>query len=50
MEVKLNVPKYCGPSFSFNWEPGFKIEVKYENNTVILTANRNGYYLWQIIC
>ncbi|EFB40823.1 Imm32 family immunity protein [Parachlamydia acanthamoebae] len=42
MEIKLDIPDYDKKSFKFKWEPGFEIEVKYEDDVVILTANSAG--------
>ena len=41
MEYKIEIPKN-EDGFRFKWEDNFKVEVKIDNNTVIINANKEG--------
>lgn len=43
MEIKIEVPDY-NPAIGFKyfWEKNFKIKIKYENDAVVLAANKEG--------
>jgi hypothetical protein len=43
MEIKLDIPKY-DPNYGikYHWEKGFEIEVKYENDAILINANKAG--------
>jgi hypothetical protein len=43
MEIKIEVPKYDPNSgIKYKWENGFEIEVKNEENMIVLAANKEG--------
>jgi len=43
MEIKVEIPEYDpNTGIKYNWEPGFDIETKYEEGTVIFMANKAG--------
>ncbi|CCB87010.1 MULTISPECIES: Imm32 family immunity protein [Parachlamydia] len=42
MEIKLEVPDYGEDGFIYKWEPDSEIEVKFQDNVVIVIANSSG--------
>ncbi len=42
MEIKLEVPLYTDSELKLNWENGFKILVKKEEDILIISANKEG--------
>lgn len=43
MEIKLEVPEYnSNIGIKYQWEPEFNLSVKFEDNAVILMANKEG--------
>jgi hypothetical protein len=43
MEVKLNIPKYSQKNgMKYNWEPGFCIDVHYDDGVIVINANKAG--------
>ena len=43
MEIKLEIPDYDSNfGIKYHWEIGFELEVKYENSTVFINANKAG--------
>jgi hypothetical protein len=45
MKINLDVPEYNpNTGVKYHWETGFDIEVKYENDVIVLTANKAGLF------
>ncbi len=45
MKINLDVPEYNpNTGVKYHWETGFDIEVKYENDVVVLIANKAGLF------
>jgi hypothetical protein len=43
MEIKINVPDYdISTGFKYQWEDGFRINLKEEDGIIVLTANKEG--------
>ena len=43
MKIELDIPEYnSSQGIKYNWENGFKIEVKYSDGVVLIEANKEG--------
>ncbi len=41
-EFKLMIPEYTGIGIRTEWEDGFEIATKFENDTITIEANKEG--------
>ena len=42
MKVTLEIPEYSNTSFQYAWTDGFDISIRYDNNVITLSANKEG--------
>jgi hypothetical protein len=42
MELKINVPEYSGDGLRSEWEYRFEINVKSDENNIVISANKAG--------